>query len=67
MSSYYSQDCTNPSVRVQGQAKVARPTLTLTLTLTLHPHCVQDCTNLTGVLEKRKVPSVSLEVLLRGC
>ena len=48
---------------------MARPTLTLTLTLplTLDPHCAQDCTNLTGVLEKRKVPSVSLEVLLRGC
>ena len=25
----------------------------------------QDCTNLTGVLEKRRVPSVSLEVVLR--
>ena len=25
----------------------------------------QDCTNLTGVLERRKVPSVSLEVVLR--
>ena len=28
----------------------------------------QDCTNLTGVLEKRNVPSVSLQVVLRsGC
>ena len=44
---------------------MARRTLARRLALTLDPHNAQDCTNLTGVLEKRRVPSVSLEVVLR--
>ena len=44
---------------------MARRALGRRLALTLDPHNSQDCTNLTGVLEKRRVPSVSLEVVLR--